>query len=90
MHLTAVLSGGATGQGGLAVPLLITGNMAHPNVALDAAEMAKLKLNGLGGAAKGVLGGLLGGQQPTSADGKAKKPANPLGSILDQLGKKKQ
>jgi len=90
MHLTAVLSGGAPGQGGLAVPLLITGNMAHPNVALDAAEMAKLKLNGLGGAAKGVLGGLLGGQQPTSADGKAKKPANPLGSILDQLGKKKQ
>jgi hypothetical protein len=64
--------------------------MAHPIVTPDAAEFAKLKLSNLGGAKSavgGVLNGILGG---TPADGKTKKPANPLGSILDQFNKKKQ
>ncbi len=102
MHLTAALGSAAAGQpaagglmntvlstakGQMVVPVLITGNMAHPNVAPDAAEMAKLKLGNLGGkgALGGVLGGLLGGQQ--TPDGKTKKPANPVGSILDQFKK---
>jgi len=101
MHMTAALGSGAasqpaggggllntvlaTGKGALMVPVLVTGNMAHPTVTPDAAEMAKLKLGNLAGAkgASGVLGGLLGGQ----ADGKTKKPANPVGSILDQFKK---
>jgi uncharacterized protein involved in outer membrane biogenesis len=103
MHMTVVLGGGAAGQpagggllntvlsngkGGLVVPVLVTGNMTHPNVTPDVAEMAKLKLSNLGGkGVGGILGGLLGGQQP-SPDGKAKKPANSLGSILDQFKKK--
>ncbi len=99
MHLTASLGSSAAGQpagggllgtvlatakGQLMVPVIITGNMAHPNVAPDSAEMAKLKLGNIGGkgAVGGVLGGLLGGQTP---DGKTKKPANPVGSILDQF-----
>ena len=105
MHVTAALASSAAGQssGGLLntvlptakgqflVPLLVTGNLAHPVVTPDAAEMAKLRLNNLGGAKGaigGILGGLLGGQQP-SPDGKTKKPVNPLGSLLDQFGKKK-
>jgi uncharacterized protein involved in outer membrane biogenesis len=106
MHVTAALGGGATaqqtggggllgtvlsnGKGGLVVPVIVTGNMAHPIVTPDAAEFAKLKLSNLGGAKSavgGVLNGILGG---TPADGKTKKPANPLGSILDQFNKKKQ
>lgn len=103
MHLTASLgnnqpAGGgllntvlATAKGQLMVPVLITGNMAHPTVTPDTAEMAKLKLGNLGGggakgAVGGILGGLLGGQ---SADGKTKKqPANPVDSILNQFKKK--
>ncbi len=102
MHLTAALGNSAAGQpagggllgtvlatarGSLMVPVLITGNMAHPNVAPDTAEMAKLKLSnaaGSKGAVGGILGGLLGGQTP---DGKTKKPSNPAGSILDQFKK---
>jgi uncharacterized protein involved in outer membrane biogenesis len=94
MHLTATLSSGAAnqlsnGKGGLMVPVLVTGNMAHPTVTLDAAEMAKLNLSNLRGAkgAAGLLGGVLGGQQ-NPADAKTKKPANPVGSILDQFKKK--
>lgn len=102
MHLTAVLgsagsqpAGGgllgavlSNGKGGLMVPVLVTGNMAHPNVAPDAEALAKLKLSNLGGkGAGGLLGGILGGQQ-NATDGKTKKPANPLGSILDQFKKK--
>lgn len=105
MHLTASLGGGSAnqasgggllnavlgGKGGLMVPILVTGNMAHPTVTPDAAELAKLKLanlTGSKGAVGGLLNGILGGQTP--ADGKTKKPANPLGSILDQFTKKKQ
>jgi uncharacterized protein involved in outer membrane biogenesis len=104
MHLTASLGSAAAGQqpsggllntvlatakGQLMVPVLVTGNMAHPTVTPDVAEMAKLKLGNLAGkgAVGGILGGLLGGQQ--TPDGKTKKPANPLGSLLDQLTKKK-
>ncbi len=109
MHLTASLGSGAaaqpagggllnvlsTGKGGLVVPVIITGNLDHPVVTPDAAELAKLKLGNLGnlGGAKGVggvLGGILGGQAQAPADGKTKKQSNPLGSLLDQLGKKKQ
>jgi len=86
MHLRAVLGSSAAGQqqaaggllgtvlavvkGNLVVPVLITGNMAHPNVAPDTAEMAKLKLSNLGG---------------QTQNGKPNKPANPINSILDQL-----
>ena len=73
------------------VPVMVSGNMAHPSVTPDAAEMARLKFGNLTGGAKGVgglLNGILGGQAP--ADGKTKKQANPLGSILDQFKKKKQ
>ena len=103
MHLTASLGSAAAGQpagglldtvlstakGQMMVPVLITGNLAHPNVAPDTQEMAKLRLGNAGGSAKGavggVLGGLLGGQQ--TPDGKTKKPANPVGSILNQFKK---
>ena len=104
MHLTASLgSGGGSqasgggllnavmgGKGGLMVPVLITGNMAHPTVTPDAEELAKLKLTNLAGKSPvgGLLNGILGGQSP--ADAKTKKPANPLGGLLDQLNKKKQ
>jgi len=86
MHLRAALASSAAGQqqaaggllgtvlaivkGNLVVPVLITGNMAHPNVAPDTAEMAKLKLSNLGG---------------QTQNGKPNKPANPINSILDQL-----
>jgi AsmA protein len=98
MHMTAALNGAssqpsggvlstvlATGKGGLVVPVLVTGNMAHPNVTPDTAEMAKLKLSNLGGKGLGgALGGLLG-QNP--ADAKTKKSSNPLGGLLDQIKK---
>jgi uncharacterized protein involved in outer membrane biogenesis len=105
MHLTASLGSASAGQpagggllntvlatakGQLMVPVIITGNLAHPSVAPDLQEMAKLKLSNLGGGTKGavggVLGGILGGQ---AQDGKTKKPANPVGSLLDQFTKKK-
>ncbi len=98
MHVTAGLGGGATpqqssgggllgtvlsnGKGGLLVPVIVTGNLAHPVVTPDAAEFAKLKLHNAGGLLNGILGG-------TPADGKTKAPADPLGSILDQFKKKK-
>ena len=102
MHLTASLGGGSAsqasgggllnavmgGKGGLMLPVLITGNMAHPTVTPDAEELAKLKLTNLAGKSPvgGLLNGVLGGQSP--ADGKTKKPSNPLGGLLDQLNKK--
>jgi uncharacterized protein involved in outer membrane biogenesis len=95
MHMTANLgakSGG--GLGGLvgAVPVLVTGNMAHPTVTPDIAAMAKLKLGNLAGQSGvgGILGGILGGQQQQQNPGDAKtkqKPANPFGSLLDSLKK---
>ncbi len=99
MHMTAQLAGGsanaasggglmntvlATSRNGLMVPVIVTGNMAHPNVTPDAAEMAKLKLSNLTGGkgAAGLVNGILGG-----ADAKTKKNSSPFGSILNQIPK---
>jgi uncharacterized protein involved in outer membrane biogenesis len=90
--LSTVLS---NSKGELVVPVLVTGNMAHPTVTPDATALAKMKLGGLVGGQKGlggVLGGILGGQRQTPGDAKTKPQpaANPLNSILDQFKKKPQ
>jgi hypothetical protein len=91
----------ANSKGELVVPVMVTGNMAHPIVTPDTAAIAKMKLGNLLPSTAGILGrgskglggalnGILGGQQ-NSGDAKAKQQqqANPLGSILDQFKKKK-
>jgi len=71
-------------KGELVVPVLVTGNMAHPVVTPDAGAMAKMKLSNLlpstgdpskfttGKGVGGILGGILGGQQQQQNSGDAK------------------
>jgi uncharacterized protein involved in outer membrane biogenesis len=91
----------ANKNGELVLPVLITGNMNHPTVAPDMAQIAQMKLknllptaggllNGKGGNDLGSLaGGLLGGQPQQAAKPGQPQPqnqqANPLGNALDQL-----
>jgi uncharacterized protein involved in outer membrane biogenesis len=83
-------------KGELVVPVLVTGNMAHPIVTPDAGAMAKMKLTNLlpsagdpsklvsGKGIGGILGGILGGQQQQQqnpGDAKTKQEQQPA----DQL-----
>jgi hypothetical protein len=59
----------ANNKGELVVPVIVTGNMAHPLFAPDVQAIAKMKLNHLlpttgdpGKLASGILGGALGGK----------------------------
>jgi hypothetical protein len=93
----------ANKNGELVLPVLITGNMNHPLVAPDMAQIAQMKLknllptaggllNGKGGNDLGsVVGGLLRGQQAGQPVQQQNQQANPPGNALDQLlgGKKK-
>lgn len=82
----------ANKNGELVIPVIVTGTMSHPSFAPDVQEMAKMKLNHLLPTASdptkltnGILGSVLGGKQ-----GQNQQQQNPLNSILNQLGKKKQ
>jgi hypothetical protein len=90
-------------KGELVVPVLVTGNMAHPIVTPDAGAKAKMKLSNLlpstgdpskfttGKGIGGILGGILGGQQQQQQTQQQQQPPeNPLNSILDQFKKKKK
>jgi hypothetical protein len=98
----------ANKNGELVLPVLITGNMNHPIVAPDVQQIAKMKLNNLlptagglmngkgGNNLGGLVGGLLGGQQPAQPakpgqPAKQQQPANPLGNALNSIlgGQKK-
>ncbi|HEY3938879.1 MAG TPA: AsmA family protein [Bryobacteraceae bacterium] len=82
----------ANNKGELVLPVLVTGNMAHPIFAPDVQAMAKMKASGILGSvlgqkgAGGVLGGILGGAKGQSG---SQQQSNPVNSILDQFKKKK-
>jgi AsmA protein len=82
----------ANNKGELVLPVLVTGNMAHPIFAPDVQAMAKMKASGILGSvlgqkgAGGVLGGILGGAKGKSG---SQQQSNPVNSILDQFKKKK-
>ena len=84
----------ANKQGELVLPVIVTGNMAHPVFAPDVQAIAKMKLNHLlptstdpskllGGGLQSILGAA--GQQPNQKNNKQQQ--NPLNSILDGLKK---
>ena len=91
----------ANDRGELVLPVIVTGNMAHPSFSPDVEAMAKLRLkNGLngvlgkqGGALGGILNGVLGGgqkQQQGQQQQQQQQQQNPLNSIFDQFKKKKK
>ena len=90
----------ANDKGELVLPVIVTGNMAHPSFSPDVEAMAKLRLkNGLngvlgkqGGAVGGILNGVLGGgQKPQQGQQQQQQQQqNPLNSIFDQFKKKKK
>ncbi len=92
----------ANDKGELVLPVIVTGNMAHPSFSPDVEAMAKLRLkNGLngvlgkqGGALGGILNGVLGGgqkqQQGQQQQQQQQQQQNPLNSIFDQFKKKKK
>ncbi len=90
----------ANKNGELVLPVIITGSTSHPIVAPDVQKIAQMKLNnmlptaggllnGKGGAdLGGMVGGLLGGKQSTTAQPQTGKPAQPQPSnqLNDALG----
>jgi hypothetical protein len=84
----------ANNQGELVLPVVVTGNMAHPVVTPDVQAIAKMKLSHLlptstepSKLATGLLGSVLhgaGGQQPNQNN---QKKQNPLNSLLKGLTK---
>ncbi len=84
----------ANKNGELVLPVLITGNMNHPQVAPDLQQIAKMKMNNLVPTAGGLLGGFLGGQSSQQPAGTAaqqqQQQSNPVGNALNGiLGGKK-
>jgi hypothetical protein len=87
----------ANKNGELVLPIIVTGDMNHPAVAPDLAQIAKMKLNNLLPTAGGLLNGkggndlgsavagLLGGQKQAQQAGQQNQQANPLGDALNQL-----
>jgi AsmA protein len=84
----------ANNQGELVIPVLVTGNMAHPVFAPDVQAMAKMKMSHLlptstdpSKLATGVLGSVLGGTAGQQAGKKNSQQQNPVGSLLKGLTK---
>ncbi len=91
----------ANKNGELVLPIIVTGDMNHPSVAPDLAQIAKMKLNNLLPTAGGLLNGkggsdlgslvsgFLGGQKQTQQSGQQSQQqnqqANPLADALNQL-----
>jgi uncharacterized protein YhdP len=85
----------ANNQGELVLPVVVTGTTDHPLFAPDVAAMAKMKMSHLlptaGDPSKLTVGSVLGGMfGPQSGQQKNQNQPNPLDSLFNQLGKKKQ
>jgi uncharacterized protein involved in outer membrane biogenesis len=85
----------ANPQGEIVVPAIVTGTFQNPHFAPDVQKLAQMKLKGLMptadnplGGAGGMLGGLLGQQQPAAQKGQPQQ--NPVNQIMDIFGKKKK
>lgn len=84
-------------QGELVLPVIVTGNFQHPQVAPDVQQIAKMKLDNLlptsknpGQLTTGILGAVLGNKnQNTNAPG-ANQQKGGIGGILDAIGGKQQ
>ncbi|MBV9267237.1 MAG: AsmA family protein [Acidobacteriaceae bacterium] len=90
----------ANNKGELVIPVLVTGTTSHPVFAPDMQAMAKMKLSHLlptstdptklsSGVVGSVLGGVLG-NKGGNKNQQQQQQQNPINSILDQFGKKKQ
>lgn len=84
----------ANNKGELVLPVIVTGNMAHPVFAPDVQSIAKMRLNHLLPTADNpskMTGGLLGsvlGAATGQQNGKQQQQQNPVNSILNQFMKK--
>jgi hypothetical protein len=89
----------ANNKGELVLPVLVTGTAAHPVFAPDAQALAKMKLSHLlptsgdpTNMTSGLIGSVVGnalGNKPTGNKAQQQQQ-NPINSILNQFGKKKQ
>ena len=91
----------ANNKGELVFPVLVTGTTAHPVFAPDVQSLAKMKVSHLlpsaanpsqltNGLVGSVLGGALGQSPQQQQNKQQQQQKNPLNSILNQFGKKKQ
>lgn len=86
----------ANNNGELVMPVLVTGNFQHPQIAPDLQQIAQMKLHNLlpttnnpGALTSGILGKILG-NKGQGTGGQQQQPGGALGGILGALGGKQQ
>ncbi len=86
----------ANSNGELVMPVIVTGNFQHPQIAPDLQQIAQMKLHNLlpttsnpGALTSGILGKILG-NKGQSTTGQQQSPQGALGGILGALGGKQQ
>ena len=87
----------ANNNGELVMPVLVTGNFQHPQIAPDLQQIAQMKLHNLlpttnnpGALTSGILGKILGNKGQGSSGQQQQSPGGALGGILGALGGKQQ